>query len=85
MTSANDRIQLYIMEPPFGLGRDALVRLREQLPSPLPREEIDAAIFRTLDPGGSDCFVKVLSSTTYRVEGEKDRRVARHRDPTHAD
>jgi hypothetical protein len=73
MTDANDRIQLYTMEPPFGLGRDALVRLREQLLSPLPREEIDAVISRTL--GGLDIFLKVSYSTTYRAEGEKDHRV----------
>jgi hypothetical protein len=71
MTDANDRIQLYVMEPPFGLGRAAPVSLREKVLSALPREEIDAAICR-LD--GADSFLRVSHSTTYRVEGEKDRR-----------
>jgi hypothetical protein len=44
------------MEEPFGPGRDALVRLREMLLSAAPRAEVDVAIFRTLDPGGSGRF-----------------------------
>jgi hypothetical protein len=73
MPSADDRISLYVMEPPFGPGRNALARLREMALSTAPREEVDAEFFRTLGPAGSDSFLKVSRSTIYRV-GEEDYR-----------
>jgi hypothetical protein len=67
---ADDRIWLYVMEPPFGPGRNALARLREMALSTAPSEQVDAELFRTLDPAGSDSFLKVSRSTIYRVEGK---------------
>jgi hypothetical protein len=74
MIAADDRIWLFVAEPPLVPGRTALARLRGMLLSNASREELDAEFFKTLDPAGSDRLLKVSRSMIYRVEGHNDYR-----------
>jgi hypothetical protein len=57
----SDRITLYVMAPPFGPGKSALVELRAELLPAIPRRELDRLIFTMLDPLGSNRYWRSLA------------------------